>query len=52
MHDLVVDLAKYVSRKKYFLVEEGKANEIVLMKQAHHIRYDINGCHNPHEIFK
>ncbi|PON34423.1 NB-ARC domain, LRR domain containing protein [Parasponia andersonii] len=51
MHDLMVDLAKFVSRKKYLLIEEGKSYESGVMKQTRHIAYDRK-CHDPQEISK
>ena len=51
MHDLMVDLAKSVSRKKYLFMEKGESYDVGLMKQARHIAYDKRYDH-PQEIFK
>ncbi|XP_062117713.1 putative disease resistance RPP13-like protein 1 [Humulus lupulus] len=51
MHDLMVDLANFVSRKKFVYIEKDKLYDIGLIKQARHIRFDINNyCF--HEILK
>ncbi|XP_062119281.1 putative disease resistance RPP13-like protein 1 [Humulus lupulus] len=50
MHDLMVDLAIFVSRKKFVYIEQDKPYEIGLMKQTRHIAFDRNKCHNFHEM--
>ncbi|XP_060967575.1 putative disease resistance RPP13-like protein 1 [Cannabis sativa] len=50
MHDLMVDLANVVSRKKFIHLEINKSYEIELIKRTRHIA--IDGHKDFHEIFK
>ncbi|XP_062117674.1 putative disease resistance RPP13-like protein 1 [Humulus lupulus] len=50
MHDLMVDLANFVSRKKFIHIERNKSCEIGLIKHTRHIA--IDGKNDFHELFK
>ncbi|KAF4387633.1 hypothetical protein G4B88_003960 [Cannabis sativa] len=53
MHDLIVDLANHVSKKKFVYIEKGKRYDIGHVRQIRHIAFeeDIN-CHDFHETYK
>ncbi|EXB23423.1 hypothetical protein L484_005712 [Morus notabilis] len=39
MHDLIVDLAKHVSRRYCFLLDDNTSKEIAMIKRARHLTY-------------
>ncbi|XP_060968296.1 putative disease resistance RPP13-like protein 1 [Cannabis sativa] len=51
MHDLMVDLANFVSRKKFIQMERNKFYEIELMKQTRHVTVPLESC-DIDELFK
>ncbi|KAM6586120.1 hypothetical protein CsatB_013122 [Cannabis sativa] len=52
MHDLVVDLAIFVSKRKYLYVEKSKIYDTGLMRQIRHITFDKFSYLDFHEIHK
>ncbi|KAF4396131.1 hypothetical protein G4B88_020768 [Cannabis sativa] len=51
MHDLMVDLANFVSRKKFIQMERNKFYEIEMMKQTRHVTVPLESC-DIDELFK
>ncbi|KAF4353672.1 hypothetical protein F8388_024241, partial [Cannabis sativa] len=52
MHDLMVDLANFVSKKKILYLEKDKVYDIGIVKQLRHVGFDMVNCQNLHEIYK
>ncbi|XP_060974641.1 putative disease resistance protein At3g14460 [Cannabis sativa] len=52
MHDLMVDLANFVSKKKILYLEKDKMYDIGIVKQLRHVGFDMVNCQNLHEIYK
>ncbi|XP_024030747.1 putative disease resistance RPP13-like protein 1 [Morus notabilis] len=42
MHDLIVDLAKHVSRRYCFLLDDNTSKEIAMIKRARHLTYAMS----------